>query len=155
MYNGLIFLRTNWQMSFHLSVEFCNYAVLCHTQIFDSDWVGLAKNLINEVFRVMVVMAVDYPILCGPCTDINIPLFNWNKNNVITCHLLCLLECRWSHSHCDRCIHMKNLCLQSLLHGKNFTENLVLYTLNQQYSVKEHKRWWKKKPNITFSAVQT
>jgi hypothetical protein len=51
-------------MSFHLlSVEFCNYAVLCHTQIFDSDWVGLAKNLINEVFRVMVVMAVDYPIL--------------------------------------------------------------------------------------------
>ena len=76
MYNGQIFLRTNWQMSFHLSVEFCNYAVSCHTQIFDSDWVGLAKNLINEVFRVMVVMAVDYPILCGHCTDINILLFN-------------------------------------------------------------------------------
>ena len=56
-------------MSFHLSVQFCNYAVLCHTQIFYSDWVGLANNLINEVFRVMVVMAADYPILCAPCTD--------------------------------------------------------------------------------------
>jgi len=64
MYNGLIFLRKNWQMSFHLlSLQFCNYAVLFHTHIFDSDWVVLAKNLINEVFRVMVVMAVDYPIL--------------------------------------------------------------------------------------------
>jgi len=77
MYNGLMFLRENWQMSFHLlSLRFCNYAVLCHTHIFDSDWVALAKNLINEVFRVMVVMAVDYPILCGPCTNINILLFN-------------------------------------------------------------------------------
>jgi hypothetical protein len=73
MYNGLIFLRENWQMSWYLlSVQFCNYAVLCHTQIFDSDWVVFAKNFIHEVVRVMVVMAVDYPILCGTCTNINI-----------------------------------------------------------------------------------
>ena len=89
MYNGLIFLRRNWQMSSHLlSVQFCNYAVLCHIKIFDSDWVVFTKNIINEVVRVMVVMAVDYPILCGPCTNINILLFSGNKNNVIICHLL-------------------------------------------------------------------
>jgi len=76
-------------MSFHLlSVQFCNYAVLCHTQIFDSDWVVFAKNFIHEVVRVMVVMAVDYPILCGPCTNINILVFSGNKKNVITYHLL-------------------------------------------------------------------
>ena len=75
-------------MSFHLlSVQFCNYAVLCHTQIFDSDWIVLAKNFIHEVVTVMVVMAVDYPILCGVCTTINILLFSGNKNNVIvTCY---------------------------------------------------------------------
>ena len=94
-------------MFFHLlSVEFCNYAVLCHTKIFDSDWVVLAKNFINKVARVMVVMTVDYPILCGPCTNINILLFSGNKNNAITCHLLFVLDCRLSHTHCDRCIHM-------------------------------------------------
>jgi len=50
MYNGLIFLRKNWQMSSHLlSVQFYNYAVLCHTKIFDSDWVVFTKNIINEV----------------------------------------------------------------------------------------------------------
>ena len=109
MYNGLIFLRKNWQMSFHLlSVQFCNYAVLCHTQIFDSDWVVFAKDFIHEVVRVMVVMSVDYPILCGPCMNINIPLFSGNKNNVINCHLLFVLDCRWSHSHCDRCIAMNS-----------------------------------------------
>jgi hypothetical protein len=70
-------------VSYHsLSVQFCNYAVLCHTQIFDSDWVVFAKNFINEVVRVMVVMAVDYPIPYGPCTNINILLFSGNKNNV-------------------------------------------------------------------------
>jgi hypothetical protein len=42
----------------------------------------LAKNFINEVVRVMVVIAVDYPILCGPCRNINILLFSGNKNNV-------------------------------------------------------------------------
>jgi len=109
MYNGLIFLRKNWQMSFHLlSVQFCNFEVLCHTQIFDSDWVAFANNFIREVVRVMAVMAVDYTILCGPCTNINIPIFSGNKNNVITCHLLFILECRWSHSHFDRCIPMNN-----------------------------------------------
>ena len=72
MYNGLIFLRENWQMSSHmLSVQFCNYAVLCHTNIFDSDWAVFTQNIINEVVRVMAVMAVDYPILCGTCTNIN------------------------------------------------------------------------------------
>jgi hypothetical protein len=50
MYNRRLFLRKNWQMSFHLlSVQFCNYAVLCHSQIFDSDWVVFAKNFIHEV----------------------------------------------------------------------------------------------------------
>ena len=54
-------------MSSHLlSVQLCNYAVLCHMKIFDSDWVVFTKNIINEVARVMVVMAGDYPILCGP-----------------------------------------------------------------------------------------
>jgi len=92
MYNGLIFLRKNWQMTFHLlPVQFCNYAVLCHTQIFYSDWVVFAKNFIREVVRVLVVMAVDYPVLCGPCTNINILLFSSIKNNIITCHLLFVL----------------------------------------------------------------
>ena len=71
-----------------LAVQFCNYAFLCHTKIFYSDWVVFTKNIINEVVRVMVVMAVDYPILCGPGTNINILLFSGNKNNVITCQLL-------------------------------------------------------------------
>jgi len=61
MYNGLMFLRKNWQMFFHLlPVQFCNYAVLCNTQIFDSDWVVFTKNFIYEVVRFMVVMAGDY-----------------------------------------------------------------------------------------------
>jgi len=90
-------------MSFHLlSVQFCNHAVLCHTKISDSDWVVLAKNFIHEMVRVMVVMAVDYPILCGLCTNINILLFSGNKNNVINCHLLFVLECRRSLCHCHR-----------------------------------------------------
>jgi len=46
------------------NVQFCNYAVLCHTQIFYSDWVVFAKNFIHEVVTVMIVMAVDYTILC-------------------------------------------------------------------------------------------
>ena len=76
-------------MSSHLlSVQFCNNAVLFQMKIFDSDWVVFTKNIINEVVRVIVVMAVDYPIFCGPCTIINILLFSGNKNNVITCHLL-------------------------------------------------------------------
>ena len=109
MYNGLIFLRKNWEISFHLlSVQACNYAVLCHTQIFYSEWVAFAKNFIREVVRVVVVMAVDYPILRGRCTNINILLFSGNKNNAITCHLLFILDCRQSHSHHDRCIPMKN-----------------------------------------------
>jgi len=109
MYNGLIILRKNWQMSFHLlSVQFCNYAVLCHTQIFYSDWVIFAKTFIHEVVSVVVVMAVDYPVLCGHCTIINILLFSGNKIYVITCHLLLFLDCKWSHSHCDRCIPMNN-----------------------------------------------
>jgi len=60
MYNRLILLRKNWQMFFHLlSVHFCNYAVLCHTKIFDSDWFESTKNFIHEVVRVMVVIAAD------------------------------------------------------------------------------------------------
>ena len=95
MYNGLIFLRKNWQMTFHLlPVQFCNYAVLYHTQIFDSDWVAFAKAFIHEVVRVLVVMAVDYPILCVPCTNINILLFGGNKKNVINSCLLFVLDCR-------------------------------------------------------------
>jgi len=47
-------------------------AVLCHTQIFDSDWVVFTKNFIHDVVRFMTVMAVDCPIMCGPCTNINI-----------------------------------------------------------------------------------
>ena len=60
-------------MSFHLlSVQFYSYAVLCHTQIFDSDWVVFTNHFIHEVVRFMVVMSVDYPILRGPCMNINI-----------------------------------------------------------------------------------
>ena len=89
-------------MFFHLlSVQFCNYAVLCNTQIFDSDWVVFGKNFIHEVLTVMVVMVVDCAILCGPCKNINILLFSGNKNNIITCHLLFVLKCTWSHSRCD------------------------------------------------------
>jgi hypothetical protein len=44
-------------------------------QIFDSDWVVFTKNIINEEVRDMEVMAVDYPKLCGPCTNINTLLF--------------------------------------------------------------------------------
>jgi len=109
MYNELIFLRKNWQMFFHLlSVQFCDYTVLCHTKIFHSDWVVCTKNFILEVLIVMVVMAVKYPILCGSCTNIKILLFSGNKNNVINCHLLFVLDCRWSHCHCDRCSPMIN-----------------------------------------------
>jgi len=130
MYNGLIFMRKNWQMSSHLlSVWFCNYAVLCHTKSVDSDWFVFAYNFIHEVVTVMVAMAVEYPILCGPCTNIKILLFSCNKNNIITCHLLFVLDCRWCHCHCDRCIHMNKQCMQSALHGKNDTESLVWYTL--------------------------
>jgi len=97
------------QMSSHLlSVQFCNYSVLCHTQIFNSDWVVFAKNFINKVVRVTVAMEGDYPILCEHCTNINILLFRCNKNNVITCHLLSVLDCRWSYFHCDSCIPMNN-----------------------------------------------
>jgi len=86
MHNGLIFLWENWQMPFHLlSFQFCNYAVLCHTQIFDSDWVVFTKNFIHEVVRFMAVMAVDCQIMRGPCTDINISSFVATKNNVIIC----------------------------------------------------------------------
>jgi len=96
-------------MFFHLlSVQSCNYAVLCHTKLSDSGWVVFTKNFIHEVVRVMVVMAVDHPILCGPCTNINNLLFSCNRNNVFTCHLLFVFDYRWSHSHCDRCIHMNN-----------------------------------------------
>ena len=56
--------------------------ILCHTQIFDSDWVVFTKNFINEVVRFMVVMAVDYPIPGGPCMNINGLLFSGNTNNV-------------------------------------------------------------------------
>jgi len=61
---------------------------------------GLSSQRISSTkwVTVMVVMAVDYPILCGPCTNINILLFNCYKNNVNTCHLLFVLECRWSQS---------------------------------------------------------
>jgi hypothetical protein len=91
-----------------LSVQFGNYAVLRPTQVFVSDWVVFARNFIHEVVSVMAVTAVDYPILRGPCTNINILLFSSNKNNVILCHLLFVLDSRWSHSHCDTCIAMKN-----------------------------------------------
>ena len=55
----------------------------CVTQIF---------AFIHEVVRVITVMAVDYPILCGPCTNINILLFSGNKKNVINCCLLFILD---------------------------------------------------------------
>jgi len=64
----------------------------CVTQIFDSDWVVFAKNFIHEVVRVLGVMAVDYPIICVPCTNINILLFSGNKKNVINCCLLFILD---------------------------------------------------------------
>ena len=125
-----MFLRENWQMSFHLlSLRFCNYAVLCHTHIFDSDWVALAKNLINEVFRVMVVMAVDYPILCGPCTIINILLFRGNKCNIINCHLLFVLDYRFSHSHCDSAFSVCIVCCMKkvvLKVGMKYTKLTIL-----------------------------
>ena len=126
MYNGLIFLRKNWQMFFHLlSVQFCNYAVLCHTKIFYSDWVVFTYNFIHEVVIVMVVMAVDCAIPCGTCTNTKILFFSCNKYNVITCHMLFILDCRWSHSHYDRCSPINNQYLQSVLHGKNGTESLI------------------------------
>ena len=50
---------------------------------------GLCSQRISSMkWSVMVVMAVEYPIQCGPCTYINILLFSGNENNVITCHLL-------------------------------------------------------------------
>jgi hypothetical protein len=93
-------------MSFHLlSVQFCNYAVLCHKVLIQS---GLCLQRISYMKWSEVAMVVDYPIMCGPCTNINILLFSGKKNNVITCHLLFVLDCRRSHSHCDRCIDMNN-----------------------------------------------
>jgi hypothetical protein len=45
MHNGQLLLMKKWQMSVHLlSVQFCNYVVLCHTQNFDSDVVVFAKH---------------------------------------------------------------------------------------------------------------
>ena len=61
------------------NVQFYIYAVLCHTKIFYSDWVVFAKNFIHELVTVMVVLAIDYATLCGPCTNINILLFSCNK----------------------------------------------------------------------------
>ena len=88
MYNGLIFLRKYWQMSSHLlCVQFWNYAVLCHTKILIQT-VLCSQRISSMKWSVMVVMAVDYPILCGPCTNIYILVFSGNENNVITCHLL-------------------------------------------------------------------
>jgi hypothetical protein len=97
---------------------------------------GLCSRSISYMkWSVTVVMAGDYPILCGPCMNINILLFRCNINNVMTCHLLFVLECTWSHSHCDRSIPMKNWCLQSVLHEINCIESLIWYILNQQFSV--------------------
>jgi len=56
----------------------------CVTQIFYSDWVVFTKNFIHEVDRFMVVMAVLYPIMCGPCTNINISSFVATKIMQIT-----------------------------------------------------------------------
>jgi len=73
-------------------MQFCvTHIYLIHNGLF-------TKNYIREVVRIMVLMAVDYPIICGPCTKINILLFSGNKNNVINCHLLFVLDCRRSHN---------------------------------------------------------
>ena len=112
-------------------------------KIFDSDWDVFTKNFINEVGQSYGSNGSWLPNTVWTL-NINNLLFNCNRNNVFTCHMLCVLECRWSHSHCDRCIHKKNQCLESVLHEKNGTESLVRYILNQQYSVKGHKEWWKK-----------
>ena len=88
---------------------------MSHTSC-DSDWVVFANNFIHAVVSVMLAMAVDYPILCGSCTNIKILLFSGNKNNIITHHLLFVLDCSWSHSHCDRCINMnKNVCKMCII----------------------------------------
>jgi len=58
-----------------------------HTRC-DSDCTVFVKNFIHDVVSVMAAMAVDYPILCGSCTNINILFFSDNKNNMITDHLL-------------------------------------------------------------------
>jgi hypothetical protein len=80
MYNGLLFLMKYWEISVHLlSVQIFNYAVLCHKQIFVSYLVVFAKYYVHQMVRVKVVMAVDYPILCGPCTHMNILLHTDNK----------------------------------------------------------------------------
>jgi len=50
---------------------------------------GLCSQRTSSMqWSVMVVMAVDYPILSGTCTYINIRLFSGNENNIITCLLL-------------------------------------------------------------------
>ena len=105
----------------------------------------LAKNFIHEVVRVMVVMAVDYPILCGLCTNINILLFSGNKNNVINCHLLFVLECRCSLCHCDRLgLWVFSVCKVC------FMKKMVLKVWYDNIKSSE-----KKKMDITFSAGQT
>jgi len=60
----------------------------CITQKFLIQTGLCSKRISSMNCSGMVVMAVDYPILCGPCTNINILLFSGNENNVITCHLL-------------------------------------------------------------------
>jgi len=110
----------------------------------DSDCTAFAKNFIHAVVIVMAAIAVDYPLLFGPCMNINIFLFRSNKNNVITCQMLFLLHCRRSHSYCDKCINVKQTVCKAWIMEKNGIESLVWCTLNQQYSVKEHKEWWKK-----------
>ena len=60
----------------------------CVTQKFLIQTGMCSQRISSMKWSVMVLMAVDYPILCGTCTYINILLFSDNENNVITCHLL-------------------------------------------------------------------
>jgi hypothetical protein len=136
-------------MSFYLvSVQFRNYAVLCHTTIFDSDCIVLSKNFIQEVVKIMVVMADDCPILCGPCTNINILLYSGNKSNVITCHLFFVLNCRWSHSPCDRVLVWtisvcKVCCVKKMVlkFGMIYTKSTILCKTTLRL-VKKNKVWF-------------
>jgi hypothetical protein len=52
-------------------------------------------------------------------------MFSGNKNNVITCHMLLVLACKWSHSYCDRCINMKEIVCKVCIMGKNSIESFV------------------------------
>ena len=115
---------------------------MSHTSC-DSDCVVFAKNFIHDVISVTVAMAVDYPILCGHCTNINILLFSGNKNNVFTHHLLFVLDCSWSHSNCHRCINMKNSVCKVCIMGK-----MVLKVL---YDIHYINNTWKK--NIKNSEI--